>query len=154
MTCWWWASEAVGAAALAHLAARGASVVGVEQGDVPSEHGSSVGETRIIRKAYFEDPRYVPLLERAYVLWAELEARAKEQLLVRTGCLNLGRPDHPAILGGLIAQTTRGGAARRFLGAWLQAGVGDRRDRGKPRDDRQQPLRSRAVQSGLVRGGR
>ena len=47
----------MGAAALAHLARRGASVVGIEQDDVPSERGSSVGETRVIRKAYFEDPR-------------------------------------------------------------------------------------------------
>ena len=53
----------MGAAAVAHLAARGASVVGVEQDDVPSLRGSSVGETRVIRKAYAEDPRYVPLLD-------------------------------------------------------------------------------------------
>ena len=89
----------MGAAALDHLASRGVSVVGVEQGDVPNDRGSSVGETRVIRKAYFEDPRYVPLLERAYVLWGELEAHVGEQLLVRTGCLNLGLPDHPAIRG-------------------------------------------------------
>ena len=89
----------MGAAALAHLAARGASVVGLEQGDVPSDRGSSVGETRVIRKAYFEDPRYVPLLERAYVLWHELEARAGETLLVKTGCINIGPPDHPDIQG-------------------------------------------------------
>ena len=89
----------MGAAALAHLAARGVSVLGVEQGDVPSDRGSSVGETRVIRKAYFEDPRYVPLIERAYVLWNELEAYAKEQLLVRTGCLNVGHPAHAAIRG-------------------------------------------------------
>jgi len=32
-------------------------------------------------------------------LWGELETEVGEQLLVRTGCLNLGRPDHPAIRG-------------------------------------------------------
>lgn len=89
----------MGAAALAHLAARGVSVIGIDQGDVPNERGSSVGETRVIRKAYFEDPRYVPLLERAYALWYELEARAGETLFLRTGCLNVGPPDHPAIRG-------------------------------------------------------
>ena len=90
-----------GAAALAHLARRGLSVVGIEQDDVPSERGSSVGETRVIRKAYFEDPRYVPLLERAYTLWRELEEVAGETLFVRTGCLTLGPPGHEAIRGVL-----------------------------------------------------
>jgi sarcosine oxidase len=89
----------MGAAALARLALRGVSVIGVEQDGVPSERGSSAGETRVIRKAYFEDPRYVPLIERAYVLWRELEAFAGEPLLVRTGCLNVGPPDHPDMLG-------------------------------------------------------
>jgi sarcosine oxidase len=91
----------MGAAALAHLARRGLSVVGIEQDDVPSERGSSVGETRVIRKAYFEDARYVPLLERAYALWRELEEIAGETLFVRTGCMTLGPPEHAAIRGVL-----------------------------------------------------
>lgn len=98
----------VGAAALAHLAARGLRVVGVDQGDVPGEHGSSVGETRVIRKAYAEDPRYVPLLVRAYALWDELQARAREPLFERTGCLSLGAPDHPAIRGVLESAAQHG----------------------------------------------
>ena len=31
------------------------------------------GKSRMIRKAYFEDPAYVPLLLRSYDLWRELE---------------------------------------------------------------------------------
>lgn len=89
----------MGASALAHLAERGLTVVGIDQHDVPNAFGSSHGDTRVIRKAYFEDPRYVPLLERAYVLWEELEERAEEKLLFRTGCINLGPPDHAAIRG-------------------------------------------------------
>jgi sarcosine oxidase len=91
----------MGAAALAHLASRGLSAVGVEQDDAPGERGSSAGETRVIRKAYAEDPRYVPLLVRAYELWRELEARSGQALFERVGCLNLGPGDHPAILGVL-----------------------------------------------------
>jgi monomeric sarcosine oxidase len=91
----------MGAAALAHLASRGLSVVGVEQDAVPSLRGSSVGETRVIRKAYAEDARYVPLLERAYVLWSELEERSGARLYERVGCLNLGPEEHPAIRGVL-----------------------------------------------------
>jgi sarcosine oxidase len=97
----------MGAAALAHLAGRGLRVVGVEQDDVPSQRGSSVGETRVIRKAYFEDPRYVPLIARAYELWRALEeeSAAAAPLLVQTGILNLGPADHPAIRGVLESAT-------------------------------------------------
>jgi sarcosine oxidase len=91
----------MGAAALAHLAKRGVDVIGVEQDDVPSLRGSSVGETRVIRKAYLEGPEYVPLLERAYALWAELEAFAGETLYVRTGCMTMGPRDHKSIRGVL-----------------------------------------------------
>jgi sarcosine oxidase len=89
----------MGAAALAHLAARGLRVVGIEQDDVPSALGSSTGETRVIRKAYLEDARYVPLLHRAYELWRDLEARDARSLYVRTGCLVLGPRDHVAVRG-------------------------------------------------------
>jgi sarcosine oxidase len=106
----------MGAAALDHLAGRGARVIGIEQDQVPSERGSSSGDTRVIRKAYFEDPRYVPLLERAYVLWRELEAHAKEPLLEITGCINLGPPDHPAIVG-VRESAHRHGLAHEVLDA-------------------------------------
>jgi len=94
----------MGAAALAHLAGRGLRAIGIERDDVPSLRGSSVGQTRIIRKAYFEDARYVPLLHRAYELWRELDA----SLYVRTGCLNLGPPEHPDIRGVLDSVRTHG----------------------------------------------
>ena len=98
----------MGSAALAHLAARGLSAVGLEQDDVPSLRGSSVGETRVIRKAYLEDPRYVPLLLRAYELWRELEARERATLYVRTGCLVLGPRDHAAVRGTLASAEMHG----------------------------------------------
>lgn len=44
---------------------------------------SSHGETRIIRKAYFEHPSYVPILQRAYKLWEELERESDERLFHR-----------------------------------------------------------------------
>ena len=36
--------------------------------------GSSHGFLRMIRKAYYEHPDYVPLVQRAYQLWDELDA--------------------------------------------------------------------------------
>ena len=47
----------------------------------------------MIRKAYFEDPAYVPLLLRAYDLWRELERATGHELLRITGLLMVGRKD-------------------------------------------------------------
>ncbi len=80
----------MGSAALYHLARRGKRVLGLERFDIPHELGSSHGITRIIRLGYFEHPAYVPLLRRAYELWRELEAEAREQLLHVTGTLEAG----------------------------------------------------------------
>jgi sarcosine oxidase len=80
----------MGSAALYHLARRGKRVLGLERFDVPHEHGSSHGVTRIIRLAYFEHPAYVPLMRRAYELWRELETDAGEQLLHVTGIVEAG----------------------------------------------------------------
>ena len=66
----------MGSATGYHLARRGRRVLGLERFDIPHEHGSSHGYTRIIRLAYYEHPSYVPLLRRAYELWRELERRA------------------------------------------------------------------------------
>ena len=59
----------VGSAAAYALAKRGCRVLGLDQFSPPHSRGSSHGETRIIRKSYFEHPSYVPLLCRAYELW-------------------------------------------------------------------------------------
>ncbi len=60
---------AMGSAACFHLAKRGQKVLGLEQFQLAHDHGSSHGETRLIRQAYFENASYVPLLFRAYELW-------------------------------------------------------------------------------------
>ncbi len=90
---------AMGAAAAAHIAARGQSVVGIEAFYPAHELGSSHGDSRIIRLGYFEDPAYVPLLRRAYANWRALEARVREDLLTVTGVLQFGRPDSPIVSG-------------------------------------------------------
>ena len=93
----------MGSAALLHLARRNPRVLGLEQFQIPHEHGSSHGLTRIIRLAYWEHPAYVPLLRRAYELWHELEALAGEQLLVTTGSVDAGPPVSVPIRGVLKA---------------------------------------------------
>ena len=83
----------IGSAALFHLAKRGLNVIGIDQFPAAHSLGSSHGQTRIIRQAYFEHPSYVPLLRRAYELWAELETQTQQQLFAQTGILEVGPPD-------------------------------------------------------------
>ncbi|HEX7518594.1 MAG TPA: N-methyl-L-tryptophan oxidase [Chthoniobacterales bacterium] len=89
----------MGSAILAHCAARGVSVIGLEQFTPVHDLGSSHGKTRMIRKAYFEDPAYVPLVLRAYELWRELERAASEEILHITGLLSVGEETSEIIQG-------------------------------------------------------
>jgi sarcosine oxidase len=90
---------AMGGAAAYHLAGRGARVIGFDRWRPPHARGSSHGETRLIREAYFEAPFYVPIVQRAYDLWAALEAEAGAPLLRITGGLMIGAPDAALVLG-------------------------------------------------------
>ena len=89
----------MGSATVAQCAQRGASVVGVEQFGAAHDLGSSHGKSRMIRKAYFEDPAYVPLLRRAYELWSELERATDEEILRITGVLTVGEEASEVIVG-------------------------------------------------------
>jgi sarcosine oxidase len=75
----------MGSAAAFHLAARGRRVLGLDRYQPPHSFGSAHGLTRIIREAYFEHPLYVPLVQRAYQLWTDLERKSGRQLLRQTG---------------------------------------------------------------------
>jgi sarcosine oxidase len=89
----------MGSAACFFLASRGYKVLGLEQFSSPHEQGSHGGQSRIIRKAYFEHPDYVPLLNRAYTNWTSLETITGEQVYFKTGILYCGPTDHPVMLG-------------------------------------------------------
>ena len=67
---------AMGSAAAYHLSRRGRRVLGLDRFTPPHTFGSSHGQTRIIRAAYFEHPLYVPLVQRAYAAWEELERQS------------------------------------------------------------------------------
>lgn len=90
----------VGSAALYHLAARGATVVGLERFTVAHDRGSSHGQTRLIRQAYMEGEAYVPLARRAYELWDALGTMHGAELLHRTGLLYLG-PEDSSVLASV-----------------------------------------------------
>ena len=89
----------MGSAALYHLAERGLKVLGLEQFDIAHDRGSSHGQTRIIRKSYFEHSDYVPLVDRAYDMWAQLERASGRELVCRTGLLLVGPPEGSVISG-------------------------------------------------------
>lgn len=93
----------MGSATTYHLAKHGYDVLGLEQFDIPHTNGSSHGVTRIIRKVYFEGLGYVPLLDRAYELWEELEAEYGHPLLFRKGSITAGRPDSDDYNDALLA---------------------------------------------------
>ncbi|HPW62516.1 MAG TPA: N-methyl-L-tryptophan oxidase [Cyclobacteriaceae bacterium] len=89
----------MGSSTCYYLASRGYRVLGLEQFDIPHDHGSHAGQSRIIRKAYFEHPDYVPLLERAYENWKEIEGKTDSQIYFPTGLLYAGKPEEVLIKG-------------------------------------------------------
>ena len=99
---------AMGSSAAYHLAKRGARVLGLEAFSPAHDKGSSHGESRIIRQAYFEDPAYVPLVLRAYNLWQELEAECNQNLLNVTGGVAIGSLQGELVSGCLKSATTHG----------------------------------------------
>lgn len=100
----------VGSAAAFHLARRGARVLGLDRFPGGHDRGSSHGQTRIIRQAYFEHADYVPLLRRAYELWGELESLADEKLFYRVGLLQIG-PPAGYVIGGVLGAANQHGLA-------------------------------------------
>lgn len=80
----------MGSAACRYLAGRGHRVLGLEQFAVPHELGAHSGQTRLIRKAYYEHPDYIPLLIRSYELWKELERESGESVYEETGIFYAG----------------------------------------------------------------
>jgi len=90
---------AFGSALAAELSGRGSTVLGIDRWRPPHTLGSSHGGSRIIRKVYFEDPLYVPLLERAYEGWRRLEEARGLQLFQQTGSLTMG-PERGLLVAG------------------------------------------------------
>jgi sarcosine oxidase len=90
---------AMGSATAYELARRGLRVLGLDQYPPGHTHGSSHGDSRIIRELYYEGSLYVPLLQRAYERWAELEHASGASVLRITGGLVLGLPTGHVVSG-------------------------------------------------------
>jgi sarcosine oxidase len=91
----------IGSAALDHLARRKLRVLGLDRFPPAHDRGSSHGQSRMIRQAYFEHPDYVPMVLRAYEGWADLSRRRGRALYHETGLLEIGPVDGVVVPGVL-----------------------------------------------------
>jgi sarcosine oxidase len=105
---------AMGSSVSYSLASRGLRVLTLERFGLNHEFGSSHGMTRITRLAYFEDPRYVPLLRRSFAAWDELAKRSGTEVLRRTGGLMIGREEGRLVSGVLKSAAVHSLAHRRL----------------------------------------
>ncbi|WP_413742635.1 N-methyl-L-tryptophan oxidase [Sodalis sp. RH15] len=83
-------SGSVGSAAGFYGTEAGLNVLMIDAAFPPHHAGSHHGDTRIIRHAYGEGEKYVPMVLRAQALWEELAERSGNTLFHRSGVLNLG----------------------------------------------------------------
>jgi sarcosine oxidase len=87
---------AIGSAAAYWLSRRTpGEVVALEQFELGHTRGASEDHSRIIRRSY-HTPWYVELTAHAYRAWDEVERASGEQLVIRTGGLDLW-PEHATI---------------------------------------------------------
>lgn len=111
----------VGSAALYHLAKRGVRVLGIDRFTPGHDRGSSHGQSRLIRRAYFEHPDYVPLVEAAFGDWRELEERTGEKLFHQSGLLQVGPADGVVLSGVRESARRHGLAIENFSAAEVNA---------------------------------
>jgi sarcosine oxidase len=132
----------VGAATAYALTARGERVLLVEQHARGHHLGSSHGATRIFRQGY-ADAEYVALTTRALELWGVLEDAAGEELIVRTGAVDHGRPEVVDAIAAALADAdipheslTPDQAAARWPGIAFEGHVLTHGSAGRIRSDR------------------
>ncbi|HDT3336663.1 N-methyl-L-tryptophan oxidase [Klebsiella aerogenes] len=83
-------SGSVGAAAGYYARRAGLNVLMTDAHKPPHQEGSHHGNTRLIRHAYGEGEKYVPLVLRAQQLWDEFAQDSGEAVFEKTGVINLG----------------------------------------------------------------
>lgn len=89
----------MGGAAAYHCARRGARVLGLDANAFGHELGSSHGATRAIRETYFEAPDYVPLVQRSFDMWRDLERDSGRPLLSAKGAVYVATLGHKMLEG-------------------------------------------------------
>src|SRR3954469_24338243 len=91
-----------------HAAERAARVVVLERGRIGDPMTASYSRTRSFRNDYL-DAGYARLAHEAFRLWSEFERATGSTVLVRCGCLNIGKrsvtPDLESTYGHLSFET-------------------------------------------------
>jgi sarcosine oxidase len=108
----------------------GADVLGIEQFELGHVRGESQDHSRIIRLSYHTVP-YVQLAKRAYDSWARLGADANEQVVLKTGGLDVAPRDAAIDLRTYTDSLTACGVpfealdAAEIMRRWPQWRLGD-----------------------------
>jgi sarcosine oxidase len=120
-----------GSAAAYWLARRaGTEVLGLEQFELGHGRGESQDHSRIIRLSY-HTPAYVELAKFAYTAWEELERESGEQVVLRTGGLDVGPRESAISLDTYGDSMDAAGVpyerldAREIMRRWPQWRLGD-----------------------------
>ena len=113
---------AMGSATSWQLAARGVSVIGIDQYVPPHAWGSTHGDTRITRLAIGEGREYVPLAQRSHELWREIERESGAELLTQPGIVILAHPSSTFLAETRAAALEYGIEHRDLPNADLRAG--------------------------------
>jgi sarcosine oxidase len=83
--------DAMAAATCWYLCKHGIKILGLGQLEAPNNQLSQAAwKKKIERKAYYEHPDYIPLLQRAYKNWKDLEIATATQIYYKTGILYFG----------------------------------------------------------------
>lgn len=85
-------SGSVGAAAGYYARRAGLNVLMTDAHKPPHQEGSHHGNTRLIRHAYGEGEKYVPLVLRAQQLWDEFAQDSGEAVFEKPASLTWARP--------------------------------------------------------------
>ncbi len=118
---------AMGSATCYQLAQRGKRVLGLDMFAPGHDQGSSHGHHRMIRKSSYRFDGYVPLAERAFELWRELEDETGRDLLKILGEVKLAYPSNRSnpdpTLGGFVEVLDERQLGERFPGFRLHEGM-------------------------------
>jgi monomeric sarcosine oxidase len=110
----------VGASCALAAARRGLRTLLLERFEIGHQHGSSHGESRIIRQAY-GTTHHIELARAAYRHWRTVQREVGVRLLRRTGGLDFGPPDVPSLAATADAMTAAGVRHTRLSRAELAA---------------------------------
>ncbi len=123
-------SGSVGAAAGYYASRAGLKVLMTDAHLPPHTEGSHHGDTRLMRHAYGEGEKYVPLVLRAQALWDAFAEASGEAVFERTGVINLG-PADSSFLANVASSARRFGLdieqldAQAVMARWPEIRIPD-----------------------------